>query len=65
MKNLYIFATILELFGIALTTGGIAYEAVANADIGFIIITAGSVFIAAGSLLFAKVAPWLRDMRQE
>lgn len=62
MKRLYIFAVIVELFGIVLTTAGLVYEYVTQADLGFVMITLGSVFVAIGSLLFAKVAPWIRRM---
>lgn len=60
MKMLYIFATVVELFGVAVTSAGLAYEIVAGADLGYQLITSGSVLIAAGSILFAKVAPWMR-----
>jgi hypothetical protein len=63
MRHLYIFATIIELFGIALTVVGITYEIMMKADLGLLIITTGSVVIAAGSLLFAKVAPWTREKK--
>jgi len=59
-KRLYIFATIIELFGICLCSAGLTYEFVAHADFGYILMSTGSIFIAGGSLLFAKVAPWLR-----
>lgn len=59
-QKLYIFATIVELFGIILLSIGIVYEIISKADLGYVIISAGSTLIAAGSLLFAKVAPWFR-----
>lgn len=59
-KRLYIFATIIELFGICLSSAGLTYEYVTHADFGYILMSTGSIFIAGGSLLFAKVAPWLR-----
>lgn len=59
-ESLYIFAVLIELVGIVLVTGGLVYEYMAKADLGYVIITAGSVLIAAGSMIFAKVAPWLR-----
>jgi len=60
MKKLYLFATLVELFGIALTSAGLAYEVATGADWGYILISTGSGAIAFGSLLFAKVAPWMR-----
>jgi len=63
MRPLYIFATLTELFGIALTSGGLAYEFATGADLGYQLITAGSAFIATGSLLFAKVMPFIREKR--
>ena len=64
MNRLYIFAVIVELFGIVLTSCGLAYELVSGADFGFIFITAGSVLIAFGGLLFAKVMPWVRGEKK-
>ncbi|MEM1544462.1 MAG: hypothetical protein QXQ24_05475 [Nitrososphaeria archaeon] len=60
LKNLYIFATMIELMGISLTSAAIAYEFIAKADLGFIVMNLGCLLIACGSLIFAKVAPWLR-----
>jgi len=61
MNKLYIFATIVELFGISMTSAGLAYEVAVGADLGYVVMSIGSVFIATGSLLFAKVAPWMRQ----
>jgi len=61
VKRLYLFATLVELFGIALTSAGLAYEVATGADLGYQLMTLGSIFIAGGSLLFAKVAPWMRE----
>lgn len=63
MRNLYLFATIIELFGVSLVSAGLAYEIAAGADLGYQIMTAGSILIAVGSILFAKVAPWMREKR--
>jgi len=59
-KRLYIFAIIIELFGISLCSAGLTYEFVTHADFGYILMSTGSTLVAGGSLLFAKVAPWLR-----
>lgn len=64
MKRLYIAAVIIELFGICLTSFGLAYETIMKADVGFVIITSGSLLIAIGGLLFSKVAPWLRELQR-
>jgi len=48
-------AIALEAVGIVAIIIGIAIEAIMHADIGFIAITGGSVIIATGGLLWAKV----------
>jgi hypothetical protein len=63
MKRLYFFATLIELFGISLTSAGLAYEVATGADLGYQLMTLGSIFVAGGSLLFAKVAPWMRGKK--
>jgi len=63
MRQLYILAVIIELFGIILTTAGLVYEQLTGADLGYIMITGGGVFVAVGAFLFAKLAPWLREIR--
>jgi len=65
VRQLYIFAVITELFGIMLTTSGLVYEYIVKADLGFVMITGGSALVALGSLIFAKVAPWLREIRKQ
>jgi len=52
---------ITELTGLALTAGGIGYEAAYHADLGFVMISTGSAFIAFGSILFAKFKPWFTE----
>lgn len=48
-------AIALEAVGICAIIAGISIEALMHADIGFIAITGGSVIIAAGGLLWAKL----------
>lgn len=48
-------AIALEAVGIVAIIIGIAIEAIMQANIGFIAITGGSVVIAAGGLLWAKI----------
>jgi len=48
-------AIALESVGISAIIGGIVFESQAHAPIGFVIITGGSVLIAAGGLIYAKI----------
>ena len=52
LKKLYIF---LWITGICIVLAGIAVEVAMGGDIGFVLITAGSVVVAFGSVVFAKV----------
>ena len=51
--------TLIELCGATLLATGLGYEIAVGADIGYTIITAGSLLIALGSILYAKFKPWL------
>ena len=51
--------TIVELVGIGLMCTGLGYEMAYKADLGYVIMTTGSVLIAAGGVLYAKFKPWL------
>jgi len=55
MNKAYLSAIIIELVGITVVSGGIIFEFMSGEPIGFIVITVGSVIIATGSLLYAKV----------
>jgi len=55
MNRAYLSAVIIEIIGISATSIGICYEYASGETIGFIIITAGSVLVAIGSLMYAKV----------
>lgn len=55
MDKAYLYAVIIEIVGISITSAGICYEYASGETIGFIIITAGSVLVAIGSLMYAKV----------
>lgn len=48
-------AIALEAIGVVAIIAGITIEATMQADIGFIVITGGSVLIAAGGLLWSKL----------
>lgn len=51
MKNL---AIALESVGVSGIIAGITIECIMQADIGYVIITAGSLIVAAGGLIWAK-----------
>ena len=55
VKMVRTLAIALEAVGISAIIGGIVFEVQVQADIGFVIITGGAVFIAAGGLLYAKI----------
>jgi len=55
MNNSYMTALIIEVVGISVTSVGIIYEYLSGEPIGLITITVGSMIIATGSLLYAKV----------
>jgi len=48
-------AIALETIGTCAILGGIVFETQAQAPVGFIIITGGSLLIAAGALLYTKI----------
>jgi len=45
----------LESVACCTIVGGIVIEAITGADVGYIIISAGSLGVAAGSILYAKI----------
>jgi len=55
MNKGYLSACIIEVVGISVVSGGVYYEYLSGETVGFLIITTGSVIIAVGSLLYAKV----------
>jgi len=55
MDKGYLSACVIEIAGISVVSSGIYYEYLSGEPIGFLIITTGSVIIAVGSLLYAKV----------
>ena len=50
-----------EITGIIITSVGIFYESLYHADLGFVLISTGSVLIATGGLIFSKLKPWLEN----
>lgn len=55
MDKEYSVAVTIEIVGISVTTLGICSEYMSGESIGLIVITAGSVVVAIGSLMYAKV----------
>jgi len=50
-------AALIEIVGISVTSIGVGYEAAYKADLGYLIITVGSIIIATGGLIYAKILP--------
>ena len=50
-----IIATAIELIGIITVSSGIGFEIATGAELGYVLITMGSVIIAGGGLIFAKI----------
>ncbi|HUV52895.1 MAG TPA: histidine kinase [Dehalococcoidia bacterium] len=48
-------ATAIEIVGIITVSTGIGFEIATGADLGYVLITLGSVITAGGGLIFAKV----------
>lgn len=49
-----ILPVVLELIGIIAISSGIGIELASKADIGYVIITVGSLFIATGGIIWGK-----------
>jgi len=47
-------AIIMELLGIAVIGGGIGIELAYEADVGFLVITIGSLLVAGGGVIWGK-----------
>ncbi len=58
--KLYLFAISVELLGIFIIAIGIIHCYLIGNDVGYILITAGSLLMSAGSLVFAKIVMWKR-----
>jgi len=48
-------AIALEAVGIAAVSVGLAIEVVLHGDVGFMVVTGGSLVVAAGAMIFAKL----------
>ena len=55
MRKGMLAAIIVELVGIATIGAGIGIEISMHADLGYMLITGGSLVLAGGSLLWAKI----------
>ena len=53
-KRLLAFAIGVETVGIGIIGGGIGIELALGADLGYMLITGGSFFVAVGGILFGK-----------
>ena len=51
---MFIFAVALEVVGVAIIGTGIGIEIVSHAEIGYLIITVGSLLVAGGGVVFGK-----------
>ena len=51
-------AIALEGVGCSAVIAGIAIEVTMHADLGYIVITSGSLVVAAGAMIFAKFVKW-------
>jgi len=56
MRHIFKIATAIELIGIAACGMGVGIELAMQADVGYMLITGGSVLIATGGVLFGKFA---------
>ena len=54
MKRRLMFPLTLELIGIAVVGSGIGIEVAMRADIGYLLITIGSVIVAGGGIVWGK-----------
>jgi len=52
---------IVELSGISITSAGIGIEVAMQADLGFFLISLGSLLIAFGGILWSKLKPWRKE----
>lgn len=55
MKLTKVMAVCFEAVGMCIVLLGIVIEVLMKADLGFILITAGSVIVAGGGMIFAKL----------
>ena len=55
MRDTKVLAIALEAVGMCIVLGGIVVEVSMHADAGFVAITAGSLIVMGGGLLWAKI----------
>jgi len=54
---------VIELVGISIVSIGIGLEIASGGDVYLVVITAGSLIIATGGMIFAKILPSQRRRR--
>ena len=59
-RRLFILAVGIELVGIGLVGSGIGFEMATGADLGYVLITGGSILVAAGGVIFGKFVKAIR-----
>jgi len=62
MDKSYVSAVAIEVTGIIIVSGGIVFEYLSGEAVGFVVVTAGSVIVAIGSLFYAKIYRHLRKL---
>lgn len=61
--RIYLAAFAIEIIGISVVTAGVFYEYCTHEAIGYIIITTGSLTVAIGSLVYAKIYKRLKHIK--
>jgi hypothetical protein len=61
--KIYLTAFAIEIVGISVVTAGISYEYCTHETIGYIFITTGSLTVAIGSLVYAKIYKRLKHIK--
>jgi len=59
-RKVFWYSIFIEVLGSCFCAAGIGIELAYNADIGYQLISMGSLFIAVGSIMFSKVGKILR-----
>jgi len=54
MRRGLLFPIVLELLGIAIVGAGVGVEVVMHAEVGYLLITCGSVLVAGGGVIWGK-----------
>lgn len=62
--KIYLTAFVIEIVGISIVTTGICYELVTHEHLGYLMITSGSLTVAIGSLIYAKIYKRLKKYNE-